>query len=537
MSPKFVFPFDYRHPQPPRELSTLLGGKGANLAEMTSVLRLPVPPGFTISTDACGDAIKGAWPDGLREEIERGLESLEQRVGRKLGDPNDPLLVSVRSGASSSMPGMLDSILNLGLNAASVRGLARQTGDERFALDSYRRFVSMYARVVLGIRSDRFDAALAAQMKPSAMIDPSGLTSGQLKSVLFQSLSTVRERTGLPFPENPREQLEGAINAVFRSWMSPRAIAFREREGIDHNLGTAVNVQLMVFGNRDERSATGVGFTRNPSTGEHTPYGDVLFNAQGEDVVGGVRKTLPLSELESRLPEVNAELLGIFDRLELHYRDMCDTEFTIEQGKLWMLQTRSGKRTGRAAVRIAVEMTRNPAIALTRTEAVSRVTDEHLEQVLKPQAGQQASSTIATGLGASPGIAVGRACFTADGAVEASERGEAVILIRSETSPEDVHGMSVAEGVLTVRGGLASHAAVIARSWGIPAVVGVEALELSTRSFSVGGIDVADGDVISIDGTTGAVSLGTTEVTTADRPEELEIILAWRQELEHATIR
>ena len=537
MSPRFVFPFDYNHPRPPRELSSTLGGKGANLAEMTSVLNLPVPPGFTISTEACSGALHGAWPDGLREEIERGLAALEQRVGRTLGDPNDPMLVSVRSGASSSMPGMLDSILNLGLNPASVKGLARQTGDERFALDSYRRFVSMYARVVLGISGDLFDTALASQMTASAVVDPSGLTSEQLQLVLGQSLAAVRDTTGSSFPENPMDQLEGAIDAVFRSWMSPRAMAYREREGIDHGLGTAVNVQLMVFGNRDERSATGVGFTRNPSTGEQTPFGDVLFNAQGEDVVGGVRKTLPLSELGHRLPQVYAELLEIFHRLELHYRDMCDTEFTVEQGALWMLQTRSGKRTGRAALRIAVEMASDPAIGLTRDEAVSRVTDEHLEQVLRPQTGQQASSTIATGLGASPGIAVGRVYFSADAAVEAVNRGEVVILVRPETSPEDVHGMSAAEGVLTVRGGLASHAAVIARSWGVPAVVGVEALELGTHSFTVGEIDVAEGDVISIDGTTGGVSLGTTEVMAADRPEELDTILAWKQELQPAVIR
>jgi pyruvate,orthophosphate dikinase len=374
-------------------------------------------------------------------------------------------------------------------------------------------------------------------MAASGTSDPSDLTTRQLQSVLVQSLAAVREITGSPFPENPMDQLEGAINAVFRSWMSPRATAYREREGIDHNLGTAVNVQLMVFGNRDERSATGVGFTRNPSTGEHVPFGDVLFNAQGEDVVAGIRKTLPLSELNHRLPYVYAELLGIFDTLELHYRDMCDTEFTIEQGKLWMLQTRSGKRTGRAALRISVEMARDPSIALTRAEAVSRVTDEHLEQVMKPQAGQQASPTIATGLGASPGIAVGRACFSADAAVEASDRGEAVILIRPETSPEDVHGMSVAEGVLTIRGGLASHAAVIARGWGIPAVVGAEALDLGTRSFTVGGIDVTEGEVISIDGTTGTVSMGTTELIAADKPEELDTILAWKQELDHAVTR
>ncbi|HLX89178.1 MAG TPA: pyruvate, phosphate dikinase, partial [Acidimicrobiales bacterium] len=467
-----VFDFDHKHRRPPMELKDLLGGKGANLAEMTSVLGLPVPPGFTISTDACRAYMHGGWPDGLTGEVAKARARLERTMGKRLGDPVDPLLVSVRSGAKFSMPGMMDTVLNLGLNDESVEGLAKQTDDERFAYDSYRRFVSMYARIVLGLRGEWFDVQLDEAKERAGITSDADVPVAELRRLVEEYQRYVRDETRRPFPQDPDAQLRGAIEAVFRSWNGPRAIAYREHEGISHELGTAVNVQAMVFGNRDDNSGTGVGFTRDPATGVKGEYGDFLVNAQGEDVVAGIRNTEPLSALKARFPKIHAELLKIFARLERHYRDMCDTEFTIEQGKLWMLQTRVGKRTGRAALRMAVDMTKDAAIRLGREEAVGRVTAEHLEQVLHPQFSGSGHAVITKALGASPGAAVGRAYFTADDAAAAAERGEAVILVRSETSPEDVHGMLASQGILTARGGLVSHAAVVARGWGKPAVVG-----------------------------------------------------------------
>jgi len=484
----YVYDFDHAHDRPPRELKELLGGKGANLAEMTSVLDLPVPPGFTVSTDACRACLKGGWPEGLTEEVAEHLATLESRMGKRLGDPSDPLLVSVRSGAASSMPGMMDTVLNLGLNEHSVEGLAKQTDDEAFAQDSYRRFLDLYRDVVLG---DDEDAEV---------------------------------------PQDPHEQLRQAIEAVFRSWTGPRAVAYRTREHIPHDLGTAVNVQAMVFGNRDDRSGTGVGFTRDPATGAQGVYGDFLVNAQGEDVVAGTRITKPLSALEEEFPDVYAELMDIFERLERHYRDMLDTEFTIEQGKLWMLQTRVGKRTGAAALKQAVAMTTDPGIELTHEEALLRVSGDNLDQVLHPQFAPGDHEIVATGLPASPGAAVGKAQFTADAAVTASRHGDKVILVRSETSPDDVHGLEVAEGVLTSKGGLVSHAAVVARGWGKPAVVGAEAVEIEGSSFTAGGVAVQEGDVISIDGTTGEVAVGEVELAEGEHPPEFEVLLGWADE-------
>ncbi len=452
----FVYAFDHKHRKPPMTLKDLLGGKGANLAEMTSVLKLPVPPGFTISTDACRAYMDGGWPAGLTVEIEKQVKKLEKTMGKRLGDPVDPLLVSVRSGAKFSMPGMMDTVLNLGLNDESVEGLAKQTSDERFAYDSYRRFIQMYGRIVQGIEGEEFERLLETAKEWDGVTTDSDIGADTLRRLVQRFQDVVKRETGKPFPQDPAEQLRGAVEAVFRSWNGPRAIAYRVRERISHDLGTAVNVQTMVFGNRDDNSGTGVGFTRDPATGEAKPYGDFLVNAQGEDVVAGIRKTETLDDLARKFPKIHKELLGIFDRLEKHYRDMCDTEFTIEQGKLWMLQTRVGKRTGAAALRMAVDMTKDRRIKLTRPEAIQRVTAEHLDQVLHPQFAGTDIKVIARGLAASPGAAVGKAYFTADDAADAADRGEKVVLVRSETSPEDVHGMMVAEGILTARGGLVS---------------------------------------------------------------------------------
>jgi len=523
----FVYPFDRKHRKAPMAMKDLLGGKGANLAEMTSVLELPVPPGFTISTDACRAHMASGWPEGLTAEVDRNVRRLEKAMGKSLGDADDPLLVSVRSGAKFSMPGMMDTVLNLGLNDDSVLGLAKQTSDERFAYDSYRRFIAMYGRIVLDVEGAEFDGPFEEAKHASGVESDAEIPSDALADLCQAYKEVVERRTGRPFPQLPADQLTSAIEAVFRSWNGPRAIAYRNRERISHDLGTAVNVQAMVFGNRDDNSGTGVGFTRDPATGAKGAYGDFLLNAQGEDVVAGIRNTLPLATLADLFPGIHKELLGIFDRLERHYRDMCDTEFTIEQGRLWMLQTRVGKRTGAAALRMAVDMTKDRRIRLTRQEAIGRVTAEHLDQVLHPQFASQDATVVARGLAASPGAAVGRAYFTADRAAEAAGRGEQVILVRTETSPEDVHGMIVAEGILTSRGGLVSHAAVVARGWGKPAVVGAESLRIGATQFTVGDVTVVEGDVISIDGTSGTVVLGAQQLTLAAPPPEFETLLKW----------
>jgi pyruvate, orthophosphate dikinase len=513
------------------EYKDLLGGKGANLAEMTSVLKLPVPPGFTISTDACRDYMYGGWPEGLDEEIAKHVFKLEKAMGRKLGDPFDPLLVSVRSGAKFSMPGMMDTVLNLGLNDQSVEGLAHSTNDERFAYDSYRRFISMYGRIVLGISGDPFEHALDAAKDKAGVTADNLIPADALKVLCEDYKAIVEKETGSPFPQKPREQLNGAVEAVFKSWNGARAIAYRVREKIDHDLGTAVNVQTMVFGNRDDNSGTGVGFTRNAATGENKPYGDFLVNAQGEDVVAGIRNTEDLDHMKKHFPVIHDDLLEIFQRLEAHYRDMCDTEFTIEQGKLWMLQTRVGKRTGAAALKMAVDMTKGTGKgsrrwSITREEAITRVSADHLDAVLHPQfAGT--GIVLTKGLGASPGAAVGAVYFTADEAAAAKERGEDVVLVRNETSPDDIHGMMASKGILTARGGLVSHAAVVARGWGTPAIVGAEDVRIKGKQFSVGDVVVNEGDVISIDGTTGEVVLGAMELRNAEPPAEFDTILKW----------
>ena len=513
------------------ELKDLLGGKGANLAEMMSVLQLPVPHGFTISTDACRAYMHGGWPKALDDEMSRQVASLEKKMGRKLGDAHDPLLVSVRSGAKFSMPGMMDTVLNLGLNDKSVEGLARSTGNDRFAYDSYRRFISMYGRIVLGLDGDVFEHELEKAKSNANVRNDAEIPAEVLKQLCQVYKTAIAQETGKPFPQDPTKQLRGAVEAVFRSWNGPRAIAYRVREKISHELGTAVNVQAMVFGNRDDNSGTGVGFTRNAATGEAKPYGDFLVNAQGEDVVAGIRNTEDLNALKRKFPEIHAELLGIFARLERHYKDMCDTEFTIEQGKLWMLQTRVGKRTGAAALKMAVDMvsptgTGRSAWKISKNEAIMRVAADHLDQVLHPQFAKKIPA-LTKGLAASPGAAVGQVFFTADDAASAAQKGIDVILVRSETSPEDVHGMMIAKGILTSRGGLVSHAAVVARGWGTPAIVGADAVKIDGATFSVGDVVVREGDWLSLDGTTGEVMLGQLTLTASKPPKEFNTILEW----------
>jgi pyruvate,orthophosphate dikinase len=517
------------------EYKDLLGGKGANLAEMMSVLNLPVPHGFTISTDACRDYMHGGWPKTLTDEIAKHVAALEKKMGRKLGDAKDPLLVSVRSGAKFSMPGMMDTVLNLGLNDKSVVALASTTNNERFAYDSYRRFISMYGRIVLGLDGAVFEQALEAAKEAAHANTDADIPASALKELCEVYKKAVATATGKPFPQDPAKQLRGAVEAVFRSWNGPRAIAYRVREKISHELGTAVNVQAMVFGNRDENSGTGVGFTRNAATGDSKPYGDFLVNAQGEDVVAGIRNTEDLNALKKKFPIIHAELMEIFARLERHYKDMCDTEFTIEQGKLWMLQTRVGKRTGAAALRMAVEMTKPTGIGkkawkISKSEAIMRVAADHLDQVLHPQFATK-TKAIAKGLAASPGAAVGQVFFTAEGAEAAALAGKDVILVRSETSPEDVHGMMIAKGILTSRGGLVSHAAVVARGWGTPAIVGADAVKISGNSFTVNEVTVNEGDWLSLDGTTGEIMLGQLALMASKPPKEFDTILKWSDEV------
>jgi len=516
-------------------MKDLLGGKGANLAEMMSVLKLPVPHGFTVTTDACRAYMKSGWPKSLDKELASHVAQLETKMGAKLGDPASPLLVSVRSGAKFSMPGMMDTVLNLGLNDRSVKGLASSTKDERFAYDSYRRFIAMYGRIVLGIDGAKFEHPFEQAKKNASVTSDAALPAAALVALCEAFKSIVKAETGKEFPQEPAKQLRGAVEAVFRSWNGARAIAYRVREKISHDLGTAVNVQAMVFGNRDNNSGTGVGFTRNAATGENKPYGDYLINAQGEDVVAGIRNTEDLDALKRQFPTVHRELLEIFDRLERHYHDMCDTEFTIDQGKLWMLQTRVGKRTGAAALKMAVDMTSGSGNGkkpwkITKKEALMRVNAEHLDQVLHPQFVNK-SKPIAKGLAASPGAAVGKVYFTADDAETAAKAGQAVILVRSETSPEDVHGMMVAKGILTSRGGLVSHAAVVARGWGTPAVVGADAVQIEGKQFRVGETVVREGDVISLDGSTGEVMLGEMKLTAAEPTKEFQTILKWADEI------
>jgi pyruvate, orthophosphate dikinase len=506
-STKFAYDFHEGN----RDMKDLLGGKGANLAEMTNI-GLPVPPGYTITTEACLAYLKeDRFPDGLMAEVEEHMVGLERAMGKTLGDDDDPLLVSVRSGAKFSMPGMMDTVLNLGLNDASVQGLAKQTGNERFAWDAYRRFVQMFGKIVLDIPAERFEDRLdEAKERKGPDAKDTDLDADDLRALTEEFKAIIREETGADFPQEPRAQLERAIQAVFESWNGARAIAYRRQNKISDDLGTAVNVVAMVFGNMGDDSGTGVAFTRDPATGGRVPYGDYLANAQGEDVVAGIRNTLKLTDLESLDPSSWAELRRGMDTLENHYRDMCDIEFTIERGKLWFLQTRVGKRTAFAEWVMGSDMLEEGLIS--KDEGLLRIDANRLEQLLKPviTRGQKESKRPATrGLNASPGAAVGRVVFTADDAEQWAAQGEQVILVRRETTPDDYHGMIRSQGILTSAGGTNSHAAVVARGEGIPAVCGADEIriERGARAFTVGGTKVQEGDWITIDGTDGTVYL------------------------------
>ncbi len=500
-----------------KEQRDLLGGKGANLAEMTN-LGLPVPPGFTITTEACRAYLAdGGDPDGLAEEVTEHLATLEDTMGRSLGNADDPLLVSVRSGAKFSMPGMMETVLNIGLNDESVAGLARQSQDERFALDSYRRLLQMFGVTVLDIDSGHFSAALDAAKESRGTENDLDLEADDLRALVETFKGIVREHSGRDFPQEPREQLDLAVRAVFDSWNTDRARLYRRRERISDDLGTAVNIQAMVFGNFGMDSGSGVAFTRDPASGSQGEYGDYLQNAQGEDVVAGIRNTVSLADFAEVDQKSHDELLAIMARLERHYRDMCDIEFTVERGKLWMLQTRVGKRTPEAAFRIAIHMVDEGLIQMD--EAVTRVTGDQLAQLMFPRFDAAAERTLlGTGMNASPGAAVGKAVFDSDTAVEWAERGEDVILVRKETNPDDLRGMVAAQGILTSRGGKTSHAAVVARGMGRTCVCGAEALDVdvSAKEFRVrDGDTIREGDVISIDGTTGEIFAGAVPVSDA----------------------
>lgn len=510
---KYVYDFS----EGDKSMKDLLGGKGANLAEMTK-LGLPVPPGFTITTEACRAYLKeSAVPESLATEVTRALRGVEDQMGRHLGDPADPLLVSVRSGAKFSMPGMMETVLNIGLNDESVLGLAAVSGNERFAWDSYRRLIQMFGKTVLDIDGDLFSDALDELKAERGVKGDTELTADDLKGLVDTFKGIVKEQTGEDFPQDPRTQMDMGIEAVFRSWNTERARIYRRRERIPHDLGTAVNICTMVFGNMGENSGTGVCFTRDPSSGHSGVYGDYLENAQGEDVVAGIRNTLPLSALKEINKPVYDELRAIMRKLETHYRDMCDIEFTVERGKLWMLQTRVGKRTAAAAFRIATQLLGEKLI--TRDEALGRVTGDQLTQLMFPQFDATAEKElIARGMAASPGAAVGKIAFDNAQAVEAAEKGIKTVLVRRETNPDDLPGMVAAEGVLTARGGKTSHAAVVARGMGKTCVCGAESLviDAAAGTVTIGDLVLTADDTIAIDGQTGEIFRG--EVPVTDSP-------------------
>ncbi len=532
-----------------------LGGKGANLAEMANI-GLPVPPGFTITCQTCMEYSNAGnvWPEGALETIHEYREDLEQRIGKKIGDSEDPLLVSVRSGAPMSMPGMMDTVLNLGLNDASINGLIKQTENPRFAWDSYRRFIKMFSNVVMGLDGDMFENAINSMKLSRGVASDTDLSAEDLEELVGEFKQIFSENVNadenpalvvdgkVQFPQDPMVQLKYAIEAVFGSWDNPRAVLYRQKNKIDDNMGTAVNVQCMVFGNKGNTSATGVAFTRNPADGTKEFYGDYLVNAQGEDVVAGIRNTSPISELKhvEGLQEAGAELEEVFVILENHFRDMMDIEFTIEQGKLWMLQTRVGKRTAASALKVAIDMQKEGLI--TKEEAICRVEPAQLDQLLHPQFDKNADyDVLARGLNASPGAAVGEVVFTAADAVQAAAEGRHTVLVRWETTPDDLAGMIAAEGILTSHGGKTSHAAVIARGMGAPCVCGVEALKIDAekKEVVVSGTDVVlhEGDVISIDGTTGIVVYGAVDLVMPELTGDLDTILEWADEFRKLGVR
>jgi pyruvate,orthophosphate dikinase len=548
MAVKYVYFFGDGKAEGMAEMKSLLGGKGANLAEMTSI-GLPVPAGFTITTEVCTEFYKNDrnYPSSLKEEVNSNMRKIEDLMGKKFGDPKNPLLVSVRSGARASMPGMMDTILNLGLNETTIRGIIEQSGDERFAYDAYRRFVQMYSNVVMGMDSSILEHILERRKEEKGTTLDTELTAEDWKDLVSIFKTKVRETLGKDFPEDPQEQLWGAIGAVFGSWMNQRAITYRKLNNIPVDWGTAVNIQSMVFGNMGQDCATGVAFTRDPSTGENYFYGEYLVNAQGEDVVAGIRTPQPLSKakkkdgvpaMEEVLPECYQQLVKIRDILEKHYLDMQDIEFTIEKGKLYMLQTRNGKRTARAAVKIAVDMVREGLI--DERTAVLRVQPNQLDQLLHPSLDPAASrKVIAKGLPASPGAASGEVVFTADEAEAAAKIGLKVILVRIETSPEDIHGMHAAQGILTARGGMTSHAAVVARGMGKCCVAGCGEIKVdyAANEFSVNGMTLKKGDVITLDGSTGEVMLGNVPTVPPQLTGDFGTLMLWVDKFRKLKVR
>ncbi|HVP36497.1 MAG TPA: pyruvate, phosphate dikinase [Terriglobales bacterium] len=536
---KYIYFFGGGKAEGSRQLRDLLGGKGSGLAEMTNI-GVPVPPGFTITTQMCNLFYKNDMklPKDLHKELKENISKLEKIYGAKFGDPAHPLLLSVRSGAKFSMPGMMDTILNLGLNDKTVQGLIKKTTNERFAYDSYRRFVQMFGNVVMGLDKPEFEEIIQRKKEAKDIKLDTSLTVEDLKEIISKYKNKIKHKTGDEFPQDPYKQLEMAIEAVFKSWNTPRAITYRRLNNIPGDLGTAVNIQTMVFGNMGESSCTGVGFTRNPSTGENKFYGEYLTNAQGEDVVAGVRTPKPIHQLEKEMPSVYKQLKGITSKLEKHFRDIQDFEFTVQEGKLYMLQTRTGKRTAPAAVKIAVDLVKEKLI--TKEEALMRIEPAHLDQLLHKRIDPKAQvNVIAKGLAASPGAASGKVVFTADDAVKLAQAGEKVVLVRQETSPDDIHGMAAAQGILTARGGMTSHAAVVARGMGKCCVAGCEDIKVNEQRkvFTVGGTVVRERDIISLNGSTGEVILG--EVPTID-PElsgEFGEFMEWADQVRRLKVR
>jgi pyruvate,orthophosphate dikinase len=532
---RYVYGFD----EPSEGGRELLGGKGVGLAEMTQ-LGVPVPSGFTITTDACRAYMANGQqlPDGLSEEIEQHIDALQQRTSKRFGDPQNPLLVSVRSGAAVSMPGMMDTILNLGLNDEAVEGLASSTGNPRFAYDSYRRLIQMYGEVVEGVDAHRFEQALTDLKAERGVQQDVELDANDLRELVGTYQQIYEEDTGTPFPQDARDQLARAVRAVFESWDTPRAQVYRRAHRIPDDLGTAVNVVEMVFGNKGEGSGTGVAFTRDPSTGEQGLYGEFLADAQGEDVVAGIRTPQPLAAMEQQLPEAFSQLTDTMHRLEEHYKDMQDIEFTVEEGRLYLLQTRSAKRTAAAALKAAVSMVDEGLIS--REEAVVRIDPAQLDQLLHPMIDPGAELEVAAhGLNASPGAACGAVVLDADTAEERGKAGESVILVRWETTPDDIHGLIQAAGILTAHGGMTSHAAVVARGMGKPCVAGCEGLtiDLDNRTLAIGGQQLSEGDTITIDGGTGRVVIGEVPLVPPQLNEDLETILVWADEQRRLKVR
>ncbi|NIM16467.1 MAG: pyruvate, phosphate dikinase, partial [Candidatus Aminicenantes bacterium] len=531
MARKYVYFFSRDYTEGKKELKDLLGGKGANLAEMSN-LKLPIPPGFTITTEVCDLYYKNnkTYPEGLEEEVEANLQRLEELMGKKLGDPNDPLLVSVRSGAAVSMPGMMDTVLNLGLNDQSVAGLVKRSNNERFALDSYRRFIQMFGDVVLGIENIKFEEVLDGVKMQKGVNGDLDLDVNDLKEVVTQYKEVVKEETGKEFPQDPKEQLWKSIDAVFGSWNNDRAIKYRELNHITGLKGTAVNIQTMVFGNLGETSGTGVAFSRDPSSGENKYYGEYLMNAQGEDVVAGIRNPLPVSELEKQNPSIYRQLIEFKDKLERHYRDMQDMEFTIQEGELFLLQTRMGKRTGIAAIKIAVDMVHEGLI--TKKEAVMRVKPENVDQLLHPSIDPSEKYTaLARGLPASPGAAIGEIVFTPERADHLAMAGRKVILVRKETSPEDIVGMEASQGILTATGGMTSHAAVVARGMGKCCVAGCGDLIIRPdKTCEIAGKMFKEGNVITLNGSTGEVIDGELKLKIPEITGNFEEFMNWVDE-------